>query len=157
MPKQFDPARFLHAARILVSCALAYMASKLVALREEYWAVITAVVVTQPVLGDTLSACRFRVLGTVIGAVAGLAVIATGELGASTFVLFWVALVPLSILTAYRPNLRLCCITLVIVVLVPATGSVFVRPFERVIEILVGCLASIVVTAATPSRPKTIL
>jgi uncharacterized membrane protein YgaE (UPF0421/DUF939 family) len=75
-------------------------------------------------------------------------------MGTSTFALFWVALVPLAILTAIKPNLRLSCVTLVIVVLVPAPGNPFARPFERVLEILAGVLASIVVSAVTPSRQR---
>ena len=107
-------------------------------------------------LENALNEGRMLMLGgqVLIGAVAGLAVIAAGQWGASTFALFWVTLVPLAILTAIKPNLRLSCVTLVIVVLVPAPGNPFARPFERVVEILVGVLASIVVSAATPSRQR---
>jgi uncharacterized membrane protein YgaE (UPF0421/DUF939 family) len=74
------------------------------------------------------------------------------QLGMSSFILFWVALVPLAILTAVKPNLRLCCITLAIVVLVPATGTPYLRPLQRILEILIGTVASILVTAAVPRR-----
>lgn len=136
--------------RILVACAISYGGSKLIGLQEGYWALVTAVVVTQPALGSTLSAGRDRVVGTLIGALVGLGVLASAELGISPFAMFWIALIPLSILTVVKPNLRLCCITLVIVVLVPSTGTPFVRPLERVLEILIGTLASIVVAAAFP-------
>ena len=46
------------AARILVACGISYGGSKLMGLQEGYWALITAVVVTQPALGSTLSAGR---------------------------------------------------------------------------------------------------
>lgn len=137
------------AVRILVACAMSYGGSRLIGLEEGYWALVTAVVVTQPALGSTLSAGRDRVIGTLIGALAGLGVLASAELGISSFTLFWIALIPLSVLTAVKPNLRLCCITLVIVVLVPSTGTPFVRPLERVLEILIGTLASIIVTAVS--------
>jgi uncharacterized membrane protein YccC len=150
----FVRARLWQTVRILAACGLAYVASKLIGLREEYWALVTAVVVTQPGLLETLSASRDRVLGTLIGALAGLAVIAAGQWGASIFALFWVAMAPLAILTAFKPTLRLCCVTLIVVVLVPVTGNPFARPFERIVEILVGVLASIVVSAVTPSQPK---
>jgi uncharacterized membrane protein YccC len=152
MGKIFERAYLRQTVRILAACVSTYVASKLIGLAEEYWALVTAVVVTQPGLQETLSASRDRVLGTLIGALAGLAVIAAGQWGASTFALFWVAMVPLSVLTAIKPSLRMCCVTLIIVVLVSAAGSPFARPFERIIEILVGTLASIVVSAVTPSR-----
>lgn len=145
-------AHFWQAARLLAACAVAYVGSKLIALPEPYWALVTAVVVTHPALGDTLSAGRLRVIGTLIGAFAGLVVIGAAELGFSSFVLFWIALAPLAMLTAVRPNLRLSCITLVIVVLVPASGGAFARPLERVVEILLGTLASVVVCAAIPTK-----
>jgi len=154
MRNNFERAHLWHSVRILVACGLAYGAAKLIGLREEYWALVTAVVVTQPVLHETLSASRDRVLGTLIGALVGLAVIAAGQWGASTLALFWVAMIPLSILTAIKPSLRMGCVTLIIVVLVPAAGNPFARPFERIVEILVGVLASIVVCAVTPSQPK---
>jgi len=155
MWKMFERDYLRQTVRLLAACALASIASKLIGLAEEYWAIVTAVVVTQPGLQETLSASRDRVLGTLIGALAGLAVIAAGQWGASTFALFWAAMIPLSVLTAIKPSLRMCCVTLIIVVLVPAPGSPFARPFERIIEIVVGTLASIVVSAATPSRQKT--
>ena len=139
---------------LLAACALAYGAARLIGLSEDYWALVTAVVVTQPALPATLTAGRDRALATLIGALVGLAVIAAGQWGASTLALFWVALVPLAILTAMKPTLRLSCVTLVIVVLVPAPGNPFARPFERVLEILVGVLASIVVSAVTPGRQR---
>jgi hypothetical protein len=62
--------------------------------------------------------------------------------------LFWIAMIPLAALTAVSPNLRLYAASLVIVVLVPSTGTAFVRPLERVVaEILLRPLPSIVVSA----------
>jgi len=140
------------AVRLVIACAIAYGGSRLIGLEEGYWALISAVVVTQPALGSTLFAGRDRVIGTIIGALAGLAVLWGAQLGMSSFILFWVALVPLAILTAVKPNLRLCCITLAIVVLVPATGAPYLRPLQRILEILIGTVASILVTAAVPRR-----
>jgi uncharacterized membrane protein YccC len=131
------------ALRILAACAIAYGLAALTGLPERFWAMITAVVVTQPVLGATLAAGRDRIVGTVIGAVAGLLVIEVARLGVSSLLLFWVALVPLAILTALRPNLRLSCITLIVVVLVPSEGPAAARAIDRVLQILLGTLASI--------------
>ena len=148
----FDSAYFWQAARLLAACVLAYGGCKLIGLREVYWALVTAVVVTQPARGDTLNASRDRVLGTLIGASAGLAVIAAREHGGPPLLLFWIALAPLAILTAIKPNLRLSCITLIIVVLVPTSGSPFELPFERIVGILLGTVASILVVAGLTHR-----
>lgn len=150
----FKLAHFWQAVRILAACVLSYVVARLIGLQEDYWALVTAIVVTQPALSDALSAGRDRVLGTLVGALAGLGVIAATELGFPSFPLFWIALIPLSILTAVKPNLRLSCITLVIVVLVPSMGRPFARPIERIVEILVGTIAAIAVCAAIPTQRK---
>jgi uncharacterized membrane protein YccC len=131
--------------RIVLACAIAYGLAAVCRLQEGYWALVTAVVVTQPALEDTVRASRNRVLGTLIGAAAGLVVLEAGRYGFSLFLLFWCALLPLAIITAITPSLRLSCITLVILVLIPADGAPFARPLDRVYGILLGTLASIAV------------
>ncbi len=142
------------AVRIVAACGLAYVVTGLLGLPEGYWSVITAVVVTQADLSSTLKAGYDRILGTMIGAAAGAVVIGLDAAGVlSLDQLFWLALAPLALLTAMRPNLRLSCVTLVIVVLVPS-ASTWHRPIDRVLEILVGSVASIVVSAVIfPRKP----
>jgi len=139
--------------RLMAACALSYGLSYLLGLQESYWALITAVVVTQPQLDDTLAASQNRVLGTLIGAAAGFAVLEAATHGASSFALFWCALLPLAVLTAFRQSLRLSCITLIVVVLIPSHDGPFARPFERVWGILLGTLASVAVSAVLRTRP----
>lgn len=147
-------ANLAQAARILVACALCYGVSKLVGLPEGYWALITVVVVTQPMLRETLAASRYRVVGTLIGAAAGLAVIGGVQAGLPLQPLFWAALIPLALLTAAWPSLRVSCITLVILSLIPADGPPLTRALDRVLEILLGVVASIAVLAALPDRSR---
>jgi uncharacterized membrane protein YccC len=131
--------------RILAACALSYAGAWAIGLQEGYWALITAVVVLQPALADTVTASRNRVIGTVIGAAAGLLVVLGTHHGLPRLWLFWAALAPLATLTAARPTLRLCCVTLVIIVLLPAGGAPFARAFDRIFAILLGVAASIAV------------
>jgi hypothetical protein len=67
---------------------------------------------------------------------------------------FAVELVPLVALAALRPTLRLACVTLVIVVLIPANGggSPFERPVDRVMEILIGAAAALIASVVLPNR-----
>ena len=147
-----DRAHLWQTLRLAGACALAYAGGTLIGLPERYWALVTAVVITQPMLADTLAAGRDRVTGTLIGALAGFAVLELAEHGSPLMPLFWIALVALSLLIAMRPYLRLSAVTLIVVVLVPGVGAAFTRPFDRVAEILLGTLASIVIAALI--RPK---
>ena len=135
------------AFRLFAACALAYAVPFAISLPEGYWAVITAVVVTQPMLSDTLSAGRDRILGTLIGAAAGFLVLEAAAHGWPTMPMFWFCLAILTLLIAMQPYLRLCAVTLVVVVLVPGSGNAFVRPVDRVLEILLGTIAAIVIAA----------
>ncbi len=139
--------------RILAACGLSAALGWYCGLKESYWALITAVIVTQPAFTDTWAAAVNRVSGTAIGAAVGFCVLVAARPGLPVELLFWIALVPLALLTAIRQNLRLSCITLVVVVLIPSHGPVFERPLDRVFGILLGTAASILVSAVTRGRP----
>jgi uncharacterized membrane protein YccC len=137
--------RLWQTIRIVAACAIAEIFSSLAGLKEGYWALVTAVVVTQPALDDTLTASKNRILGTLIGAAAGFVVLEAVQHGLPRAPLFWLALLPLAVLTAFQQSLRLSCITLIIVVLVPSSAGLFARPLDRVFGILLGAAASILV------------
>jgi uncharacterized membrane protein YccC len=142
-------------ARTLTGCVLSYGAARLATLPELYWAVITTlIVVTQPSLNQALSTGRDQIIGAVIGAILGVLGLFAILRGAQPLVVFAIELVPLAALAAWRPTLRLACVTLVIVVLIPATGtgSPFERPIDRVLEILIGAGAALVVAFLLPNR-----
>ncbi len=143
---------FLRALRILAACALSEVAAWAFDLQEGYWALITAVVVMQPAFADTLVASRNRVLGTLVGAGMGLIVLGIAAKGRAPLWLFWSALAPLAVLTAAWPSLRMSCVTLIVVVLIPASGAPFLRATDRIFAILLGTLASILVAIVFPVR-----
>jgi uncharacterized membrane protein YccC len=142
-------------ARTLVSCLLSYYAAKLATLPELFWAVITTlIVVTQPSLNQALNTGRDQIIGAVIGGVVGVVGLFAILHGAKPLIVFAIALLPLAALAAWRPTLRLACVTLVVVVLVPASGmgSPFARPIDRVLEILIGAGAALLVAFLMPNR-----
>jgi uncharacterized membrane protein YccC len=134
-----------HAAKILVACALAYGITWLLNLPEGYWCLITVIVVTHPDLPGTLNASRDRLVGTLIGAAVGALAIAGRLHGLPTLALYAAGLVPLAMLTAVWPSLRLSCVTLTIVLLPNPEGTDFSRPMNRVLEILLGTAVATVV------------
>jgi hypothetical protein len=142
-------------ARTHLGVAISYGAAKLVGLPELYWGVITTlVVVTQPSFNQALTTGRDQIIGAAIGGLAsGIGILAILH-GAPPLAVFAVELVPFAALAALRPSLRLACVTLVIVVLIPATGggSPFARPVDRVLEILIGAAAALVAAIVLPNR-----
>jgi uncharacterized membrane protein YccC len=141
------PDHIWHAARILAACAISTIIARQLGLTESYWALITVVVVTQPALTETIDASRTRIIGTLVGAAAGFLVLLAVQHGLPRLPLFWLAMAPLALLSAIRQSLRLSCITLIVVVLIPAAGPPFERPLDRVYGILLGAAASILMAA----------
>ncbi|WP_109481184.1 FUSC family protein [Paraburkholderia sp. C35] len=141
-------------ARTLTGCILSYGAAKLAGLPEGFWALITTmIVVTQPSLTAAITTSRDQIIGACIGGVVGGIGLVVMDHGADALTVFSVALLPLAALAAARPGLRLACVTLVIVVLVPGdSGSAFVRPLHRVAEILIGAAAAFIATVLWPNR-----
>ncbi len=134
------------AVRTLVSVFLSDVVAQGLHLREPYWALITAVIVTQARISSTLEAGRDQIIGTLVGAVAGAVAIALFLAGLPKVPVFAVLLVPLALLAAFKPNLRLAGVTLVVVFLFPAQGGAFSRPVDRVLAILVGAVVSLAVS-----------
>jgi uncharacterized membrane protein YccC len=131
-------AQLDHAARILAACALSYAITWLCNLPEGYWSLITVIVVTHPDLPATLTASRDRLVGTLIGAAVGAVAIVGRVHGVPTLPLYAAGLLPLALVTAVWPNLRLTCVTLTVVLLPPPQGADFSRPAYRVLENLLG-------------------
>ncbi|MCQ8242336.1 FUSC family protein [Rhizosaccharibacter radicis] len=126
--------------RILAAVLATEIVARLLRLNEPYWALITAVIVTQARMGQTLEAGRDQVVGTLVGAAAGAVAISLSLLGWPRWPVFAGLLVPLAFLAALKPNLRLAGVTLVVVFLFPAAGGPFSRPIDRVLAILTGAV-----------------
>jgi uncharacterized membrane protein YccC len=154
LPARFGRPEARRLARTLLGCALSYGAARLAALPEGYWALITTlVVVTQPSLTQAWGTARDQIIGAFIGGAVGMLGVIAMDHGAAPLAVFAVALIPLAALAAKRPALRLACVTLVIVVLIPAGGGPFFqRPLHRIFEILIGAASAFIVTAVLPNR-----
>ncbi len=132
--------------RTLVSVLLSYVVAHGLHLREPYWALVTAVIVTQARISSTIEAGRDQIVGTLIGAAAGAAAIALQLYGLPRLPVFTAMMVPIAILAAFRPNLRLAGVALVVTFLFPSEGGPFDRPVDRVLAILVGAAVSLLVS-----------
>lgn len=152
MPIHMPEARRF--ARTLTGCLLSSGAARLANLPEGYWALITTlIVVTQPSLTQALTIARDQIIGAFIGAAVGGVGLVAIDHGAAPMTVLAIALLPLAALAAVRPGLRLACVTLVIVVLVPGGGgSLFERPLHRVLEIVIGAASAFVATVLWPNR-----
>lgn len=142
--------------RMTVAGLLSFAVAHLFQLAQVYWAVLTAVIVTQSSLGGSLKAMVDRFVSTLAGAGWGAAVTYTlPHAGVtSTGIALAVALIPLSLLVAFRPSYRVAPVTAVIVLLGhTAAGGVVDTALARVFEIGLGSIVALAVAlTVTPVR-----
>jgi uncharacterized membrane protein YccC len=139
-----------------VAGLLAYVLAELLALPRAYWAVFSAIIIVQASVGGSVRATIDRVIGTIGGAVAGGAVgcLLPHDSALSRGVALVIALVPLTLVAALRPNYRIAPLTAVIVLLTPGAqqlgplGSAFDRIFEIALGSFVGLGVSLVLFPA---------
>jgi len=142
------------------SSLAAFALAQALALPQGFWAVITALIVTQSNVGGSLKAALDRFIGSVFGAVYGSAVAFAipHEHGLSRAAALIVAVAPLSFLAARSAGFRVAPIT-AIIVLLSATGSTLCPlgfATDRVFEVGLGCaiglMVSVLVVPARASR-----
>jgi uncharacterized membrane protein YccC len=150
---------FRFSLRVLAAALLTFAAAELLGLKQGYWAVLTAIIVTQASLGGSLKAIFERLLGTIGGAVSGIAatliVPRTGPLTSGLALLL--ALAPVSVLVAFKPAYRVAPVTVVIVVLGsagPAVWSGLARTFEIGFGVAIALAVALLVL---PSRAHALL
>ncbi|MBV9510237.1 MAG: FUSC family protein [Caulobacteraceae bacterium] len=145
------------AARIIVACLASFLIAHLLGFQHGYWAVLTAVIVMQASVGGALKAAVDRFVGSLGGAVwgvaAGLLVPHADERGLALALVFAVA--PLALLTALRPAYRVAPVTAIIILLTP-TGQAagpLAAAIQRLMEVGLGSLVAIAVSLlVVPAR-----
>ncbi|GBR02534.1 FUSC family protein [Acetobacter oeni] len=148
IPERSTSTIVRQAIRVLVAIGASELLSNLMHLQDPAWALITAAVVTQTTIGETVSNGQSQLLGALIGGGASMIAISLHELGLPQEAALWSALIPLAALAAWRPQTRLGLVTVLIAMLFPSDNSPFFVPIQRVICVLAGVLVSMVVSFA---------
>jgi uncharacterized membrane protein YgaE (UPF0421/DUF939 family) len=142
-----------HLVRTTVAAMVSLYVADLLKLPNPYWAAITALIVIQSTLGDTLTISGQRFVGTAIGAAAG-ALLAT-YFGPTVLVFGVGAFVIGIICTALRLGraaTALASVTLALVVLVERTEPPWKLAAHRFIEVSLGIVVALMLTVLWPER-----
>ena len=137
-----------HGFKTALAAVLAYSVTTNLALEFGYWAVISAVIVMQVYVADSVEMCFYRFSGTIIGAALGVVILliipkTSILIGIALFVAVGIC----SFLTRYKTRYRMAGITVVIVVMTGLyTQDVFIFGLYRVLEIGIGILCAFVVS-----------
>ena len=150
------------ALRTALAGLITFTLTHFLELQQPYWAVLTSVIIMQASVGGSLKASLDRMLGTVAGAIWGVSVTLaiphrdTLALGLT----LTVALAPLALVAALKPNYRVAPVTAIIVLLSTTGGQVGPVHYavHRVLEIGLGCLVGFAVSLLVmPARAHRLL
>jgi len=146
-----------HAARTTAAATISLLAARGFRLSEAYWAAITTVVVMQSTLGAAWTVSTQRFAGTALGAAVGA--LAAAWFGASV-IAFGAGIFLMGLICAGlhldRAAYRFAGITLAIVMLVVRTQMAWVTAIHRFVEVTVGIVVALILTALWPERPPTL-
>jgi len=150
---QLDGQSLEHSARTAIAAVVSILVARTFRLPEYYWAPIITLVVMQSTLGATVQVSGQRMVGTVLGAIAGA--LLAPHFGASAGV-FGTAVLALGLICAVlrvgRSAYRFSGITLAIVMLIARDKPAWLVAAHRFIEVSIGVAVGLAVTALWPER-----
>jgi len=143
----------VHSIRTALAATLSLAAARLFGLPEAYWAAIATLVVMQSTLRATLLISVERITATALGAVIG-ALVASYFIG--NLLLFATAVFVLGLLCAAlrmeKTAYRYASVTVAIIVLIPRSNPAWIVAMHRFVEVSVGILVALGVTAVWPEH-----
>jgi uncharacterized membrane protein YccC len=143
------------AIQTTIAACLAYVIAAALGLPQGFWAVMTAILVTQANVGASLGLAAERLGGSLLGVIVGGGVaVALADAQELKFAGLAVTVLILGFFSARRPSLRIACVTAAIVVLGdPRLGPPIASAENRMIEVVVGTVVAILTSLVVfPSR-----
>lgn len=138
------------ALRMTASSLAAFALAIALGLPQGFWAVITALVVTESSVGNSLKAAFDRFAGSVFGALYGSAIaLAIPYVGGlSRAAALAIAVAPLSVVAAFSAGFRVAPITAIILLFSVTSPDLGPLDFavSRVLEVGLGCAVGLVVS-----------
>ena len=143
----------LHIGRTTVAALASQLVAQALRMPEPYWATVTTIVVMQSSLGAAWQVSGKRFAGTALGAVmGGLLAAWFGQnrwaFGASVFVAGLICMA----LKLDRTAFRFAGITRAIIMLVVRNRSAWIIAAHRFIEVSLGIVVALILTAVWPER-----
>ena len=148
-----NPASLVHATRTTIGAAGSYLVARLFHLPEAEWASISTIIVMQSTVAASLPISMQRLAGTAVGAIFG-GVTAfyfprnVWAFGISVFIIGLIC----ALFRVQRVAYRYAGITLVIVMLVTRSQSVWLIAIDRFVEVSVGIGVGLLLAAIWPER-----
>lgn len=147
--------RVRQAIQTTIAACLSYVATDALGMAQGFWAVMTAILVTQANVGASLAFAMQRLGGSLLGVLVGGGVaVALADVHELRFAGLAVTVLVLAFFAAQRPALRIACVTAAIVILGdPSVATPVASAVNRMVEVSIGSVIAIATTLFVfPSR-----
>ncbi len=144
--------RLAQAIKIGLAGVAALYLAELLRLPQSYWAAISAFVVMGTDVGTTVQASRDRLIGTALGAVGGAVFVLLFGSHLWSFGLAATVIVLLCAALGLDQSYRLACVTMTIVMLIHTGGSPWSIAWRRFLEVALGIMVALLISALPPKR-----
>lgn len=149
MEWNFSDRQLKDAARLGVQAAVAaaaqYSIMRALEMPEQFVGIISAVLVVQPSIGNTLVAAQHRFVATVIGCVVGVASFLLLPDGYGTAVALAVAMLAMNVLAGLKPRWRYGVVAAIALAL-GSEGNIVQTSIDRILSIGLGVVVGTVVS-----------
>lgn len=148
IPQDSGRAHAIHGVKTGLAACIAFFVAELLQLKFAYWAALSAVIVMQINVADSVRMCWYRFSGTAVGAVIGvLVILAFPQTPIMTHLGLFLSVAFCAYMTRYNVRYKMAAITVSIVVLA-SLGAPDRVPFGlfRVLEIAIGVGSAFVVS-----------
>jgi uncharacterized membrane protein YgaE (UPF0421/DUF939 family) len=135
-----------HGAKTAVAAGLCLWLSRLLGLKQEYWACVSTIVVMQSEASATLTASRDRVVGTAVGALIGWAAAVWGHGHLLVYVLAILLCMVAPEAMGLKNAGRLAGVAATIILLVPSSLPHWVQARDRFLDVSFGIVVALVVS-----------
>jgi len=139
-------------ARTALAAVVSFLIARLLRMPEAYWATILTIVVMQSTLGAALAISWERFVGTILGAVAGGSIATYFQSNLAAFAAGVFLLGMLCAILKVGSAYRFAGITLTITMLIPRVRAPWVVAEHRFIEVSVGIVVALVISALWPTQ-----
>lgn len=144
-----------NALRTTVSAGLAFGMADAFRLAQPTWAVISAIIVARVSGGDAIKSGRDRIIGTLVGAVVGVALALGRPLGVPELALIVIGVAALAFAAALNRSFLAAPIALVIVLSSdPSAQSTVATALHRMTEVGLGAVIAILVALVPLGRRR---
>src|ERR1700735_358614 len=151
IPLKLTKQDMIHVLRTTVAALVSLLVARLFKLPEAYWATVTTLVVMQSAIGAAFTVSWHRLVGSAIGAASGALLATYFGLNAAMFAVgIFVMGIVCAILRLDRAAYRFAGVTLAIVMLVVHLSPAWIVAVHRFIEVSVGIVVALAITAVWP-------